>query len=178
MRIQHRKAGKEDDDSPCADCNLQGPRMHRYMDRFFTARGAVATIGFACAHYYSPLLFRIIDHIHAPRPTTITSIMIPPNHGLCILSLLSCLTTFLMFISVPDRLISSHSYAFAKSDRQPNRPSPQPRVSRSILSPFAFFPPSISESSNIPDSVETSILSNRGACSLPIRKLCFTEIVY
>jgi len=86
------------------------------------------------------LFFRIIDHIQTPRPTTITNIRIPPNHGLCILSLLlSYLETFPMFTSALDRLISSWPYVSAKSDRQPNIPSPPPRLVRSIVSPFVFF---------------------------------------
>jgi hypothetical protein len=89
---------------------------------------------------HSSLLFRIIFHIQTPRPTAITSIMIPPNQGLCILSLLSYLETFPMFTSALDRIISSHSYASAKSYRQPNTPFPPPRLVRSTLSPFFSSP--------------------------------------
>jgi hypothetical protein len=40
------------------------------------------------------LFFLIAHHIQTTRPATITSIMIPPNHGLCILFfLLFCMET-------------------------------------------------------------------------------------
>jgi hypothetical protein len=108
MGIQHGATEDKDGYLPGAECDLQGARMHGYVLGFLVARGAMMIIGLGGSHigfllhqatviffifdlerhYGFSLSLRIAHHTHTTVATTISNMMIPPNHGLCILSLL------------------------------------------------------------------------------------------
>jgi len=108
MGIQHGAAEDKDGYLPEAECDLQGARMRGYVLGFLVARGAMMIIGLGGAHivfllhqatviffifdlerhYGFSLSLRIAHHTHTTVATTTSNMMIPPNHGLCILSLL------------------------------------------------------------------------------------------